>query len=334
MSGELLERPATLDRVHLLHERAGLPTEAHEAAVRQLTPAATAETWKHTLDRALLQLGAAQIVAGVVYAVAWNAAAIGPLSWLVVLQLVFLGVAGVAIWRGTDHPVGRTAAISALLLIGPQLALVGQTYQTGANSWLLFGWWAALGLPLVLGSRSARGWVSWTVIATTAAVLWVVQTTRQWEPQIGWTLLALAGLLPLLTGMGLLAAARRWPWADSTGAQRALVTLHTLPWGLAAAAHATGFFPSNAITWTLSTLVLVSAAWRYERLWRLGHDVYGAGLACLAVLVAGTTWLTARLIEVRFGPEAALLVGVLVLGQGLALTTALRAALGRHLETS
>jgi hypothetical protein len=333
VSHDLLQRPATLERIHLLQERAGLPAEAHEAAVRALTPTASTEEWRNAIDSALLWLGAAQLVAGVVYGVAWNAAAIGPMSWLLVLQLVFLGVIGLAIWRGPDDLMGRTAGVSALFLIGPQLALVGQTYQTGANSWLLFAWWAAFGLPLVLGSRSAWGWVSWTVIVTTAAVLWVPETTRHWDPKIGWLLLGLAGLLPLLTSLSLQVAAHRWPWAESTGAQRTLLTLHLIPWGISAAALATGFFPDHQVALMVSMLLLGATGMRYGLLYNHGGDPFGAGLGGFMLLAASTSFLAAHLIDHRLGAVGVMLVGALILVQGIALTIALRAALAQHKET-
>src|SRR5215510_12376045 len=55
---------------------------------------------------------------------------------------------------------------------GGMLALIGQTYQTGADPWLLFALWAGLTLPWVLVARSDAMWTAWVVVAMTAIVLW------------------------------------------------------------------------------------------------------------------------------------------------------------------
>ena len=51
---------------------------------------------------------------------------------------------------------------------GAVLALVGQTYQTGADVWELFAAWAALMLPFAWLSRSTASWVLWLGVANLA----------------------------------------------------------------------------------------------------------------------------------------------------------------------
>ena len=75
-----------------------------------------------------------------------------------------------AAWR----PAARAPlALLALLGIGGLFAYFGQTYQTGADPWQLFAWWAALALPLCLGVRSDVLWAPWAAVAVGAISLWV-----------------------------------------------------------------------------------------------------------------------------------------------------------------
>lgn len=60
--------------------------------------------------------------------------------------------------------VQRTALLSATILTGALLALIGQTYQTGADIWQLFASWAALITPLVLLSKSRACYLLWFVV--------------------------------------------------------------------------------------------------------------------------------------------------------------------------
>ncbi len=55
---------------------------------------------------------------------------------------------------------------------GGMLALIGQTYQTGADPWSLFALWAALSLPWAVAARTDALWTPWSLIAMTAISLW------------------------------------------------------------------------------------------------------------------------------------------------------------------
>ena len=58
------------------------------------------------------------------------------------------------------------ALMLATAAVGGLLALIGQTYPSGADAWQLFAWWAALALPFALAARSDAIWSLWAVVAT------------------------------------------------------------------------------------------------------------------------------------------------------------------------
>src|SRR5690606_4636049 len=69
------------------------------------------------------------------------------------------------------RPLGvawRAALFGACVATGAVLALVGQTYQTGADVWQLFAAWAALMLPFAWLSRSSASWMLWLGVANLA----------------------------------------------------------------------------------------------------------------------------------------------------------------------
>ncbi len=71
----------------------------------------------------------------------------GPPSRLALLELPLLAML-LVLWRKPLADTPRQALLLALALnIGALLALVGQTYQTGADPWQLFATWALLLLP-------------------------------------------------------------------------------------------------------------------------------------------------------------------------------------------
>jgi uncharacterized membrane protein len=70
-------------------------------------------------------------------------------------------------------PSGNTfALLGAALLVGALLALVGQTYQTGADTFELFTAWALAILPWVLLGRFPALWIFWLGIVNLAVTLY------------------------------------------------------------------------------------------------------------------------------------------------------------------
>ena len=80
------------------------------------------------------------------------------------------------LWR-TRSQAARSRSVTSGLIglgcvaLGGLLALIGQTYQTGADTWQLFALWAALMLPWAIAGRSASVWLLWIAVVNTALAL-------------------------------------------------------------------------------------------------------------------------------------------------------------------
>lgn len=122
----------------------------------------TRADWHDWLDRALLILGAALICAGVVVFFAFNWAALHKFARFGLLAAALTALAGFAMFRPAGDLPGRAALGAAQILSGVLMAVIGQTYQTGADAWQLFAWWAALAVPWALAARAAPHW--WIVL--------------------------------------------------------------------------------------------------------------------------------------------------------------------------
>jgi uncharacterized membrane protein len=120
--------------------------------------------WSLWARRALLVLGTAHLLAGVVYFFAFNWAEMPVWAKFASVESgIVLGVLA-AILTGVDRRVGQACLIAASVLTGVLLAVVGQVYQTGADAYQLFAAWALLILPWVMASRSAAHWLLWLVV--------------------------------------------------------------------------------------------------------------------------------------------------------------------------
>ncbi|MBF0275459.1 MAG: DUF2157 domain-containing protein, partial [Nitrospinae bacterium] len=85
---------------------------------------------------------------------------------------VFMILALVVYWRKYNAFSGKVSLLVASILLGVLLALFGQTYQTGADTWQLFFNWALLILPWAFIGRFAALWFLWIVLVNISIVLY------------------------------------------------------------------------------------------------------------------------------------------------------------------
>ncbi len=165
--------PATRQQVSRLYFAGLLDREARLYAFELLNPR---RLWTVWASRLLLVLGAALILAGIIFffAANWNS-----LSRLVKLGGIEVGLvlclAGA--WLcGLDRLSGKVLLLGAGVLVGVFLAVFGQEYQTGADAWDLYARWSALIFGWVLLARFVPLWGVWLVVTNVALGLYVVQT--------------------------------------------------------------------------------------------------------------------------------------------------------------
>lgn len=139
-------------------------------ALMGLPPAS--HRWQWLFDRLLLWLGCLCLGAGLVFFVAFNWQALGRLERLALLELPLLAML-LVLWRRPLADSPRQALLLAVALnIGALLALVGQTYQTGADPWQLFATWALVVLPLAALGQSPLLWTLCWLLGQLALVLY------------------------------------------------------------------------------------------------------------------------------------------------------------------
>ncbi|MET4806732.1 DUF2157 domain-containing protein [Limibacillus sp. MBR-115] len=120
--------------------------------------------WRRWTGHALLALGAGHFLSGVIFFFAFNWDELTRWQKFSVLEVGVLSFAILAMVAGSQRLVGQVALIGATVMTGLLLAVTGQVYQTGADTYELFAAWAFLTLPWVLLSRSAAHWVLWGLV--------------------------------------------------------------------------------------------------------------------------------------------------------------------------
>jgi uncharacterized membrane protein len=185
-----------------LAEQGLLDARAVGRALQLAGRAPTASGWRTAADRLLLGVGAALLVAGVICLVAYNWSEMQRWGRFALAQAVLLLVFLLAVRLGPGSRYGKVVLTVAIGLIGPLLALFGQTYQTGADTYELFRSWALLALPWVLASSFAPAWLLWLVVVQAALVMHVAALDLWWRIWFGfapsWLLASAFNLLVLV----------------------------------------------------------------------------------------------------------------------------------------
>lgn len=257
--------------------------------------------WRKFLAKSTLWLGVLLLGSA---AVCWVAA-----NWPDMTKMqrfggaqVFLAVCALAAaWLGLRlraTPGVRRSIPGALLalaglLLGALLALLGQTYQTGADTWELFGWWAALLLPWALAASSQAVWLLWVLVLNLAVSLWLGERVFTWMVVLagpGFPSLVLAGLnLSLLLCWEL--AVRHWRASTLIGPRiLAAITLGVLVTALMFGEYAIrGLATYTGIAWVVVTLGL---GFYYQQARRdlVILAMLAAGVICVSLRVVGE-WL-------------------------------------------
>ena len=311
-------RVRTGDVVDLV-ERRVLAASQFEPAMRIAGRLPDGAGWLRSIELVLLALAAVLFVAGIVCIVAFNWAQIGRWGKFALAEAVIVLLAGAALWRGLGTTLGKSLLTVAAALIGPMLALFGQTYQTGADTFELFRGWATLALPLVVASCFAPAWLLWLGIVEVGVVSWVFAYDLWWMLWFGripnWLMACVFNGAVLVIWE---AAAHRFDWLRGRLGPRllALVTLGLLTAVTCAAIFG---FHDESMRWGVALwLLAMGAGWYFYR-----HKDVELGMLSLG-WVAATVVVMAALIRFSIATKleglglwlgAALLVGASAYGR-------------------
>jgi len=199
MSDDILDQPASASTLRQLHRAGVINDETLRRCTAVLHPASAWLAWV----RLNLQLiGAALILAGVVFFFAYNWKVMGRFEKLGLIEVSILITLVAACWKGVSTLPGKLLMLAASVLVGVFLAVFGQIYQTGADAYELFTGWAALILLWVFLTRFAALWFFWLVLLQTGTLLFWMQVAvrdRDWD----WDFKVLSVVLAVINALAL-----------------------------------------------------------------------------------------------------------------------------------
>jgi uncharacterized membrane protein len=286
-----------------------LPKAFHVAGTLP-TPAA----WRRFLDGAALWLGALFLALAVIFFFAYNWRELGHFARFGIVELL-LAAAVTASWKlGLERMSGKAALLAATLLVGALLAVVGQTYQTGADPWELFATWSLFVLPWVAIARFAPLWLLLILLVNLAIGLYCHAVAGIFGILFGketlWWLLAGANSVALVAWE--LAASRGVSWLAERWAPRIVATAAAGSITLLAAWGIVDRSSGGAAEFCGYALWLAGAhaIYRHRR-----HDLYVLALGVLSLVIIVAVFLSHALLRGGGAAAGALLfVGMAVLG--------------------
>ncbi len=153
-----------------------LPLANAYAAATHLEVYPSRRTWLVFFDRAALIIGAVALALSLVFFIAYNWQNLGTMGKFALVEgaLVLTITLYVALsFRRRYKLVRQLLLLVASIITGSLLALFGQTYQTGADTWQLFFGWAALITPWVLIARFPALWLLWLGLVNASLTLYL-----------------------------------------------------------------------------------------------------------------------------------------------------------------
>jgi uncharacterized membrane protein len=289
------------------------------AALRLAQAEPTVADWRRFLDLLLLWLGAIFVAVGLIFFIAYNWQAMGRYAKFGLVEVALLAAVACSWKLGLERLSGKAALCAASLLVGALLALIGQTYQTGADPWQLFAGWALLILPWVIIGRFAALLLSWVGLVNLSLLLYLQTFPRAFgfigllftTQTILWSLFVLNTLILCLWE---LAAQSRVSWLSERWPLRVLAVASggLITW---LAVWAIFEFHSVGLAGLLVDLAWLIAVYVVYRRW--ARDVFvlaGGVLSAIIVVTAGL----ARLLIDHGDAGGLLVIGLVTIGMSAA----------------
>lgn len=147
-----------------LIQQGQLPIEHADSAAIALEVYPSKHSWRMFFDIAALIIGVVALVLSLVFFIAYNWFNMGKLGKFALVEgalVITIIVYAYLSYTRQYKFIQQLLLLIASIITGSLLALFGQVYQTGADSWELFFSWALLIIPWVIMARLPALWLLW-----------------------------------------------------------------------------------------------------------------------------------------------------------------------------
>lgn len=305
------------NRNHILDwaEQGRIRPDVLPAALRLVGVTPSPADWRRFADGLALWLGVIFLGAGVIFFLAYNWDALGRFAKFGMVEVLIVAAIFACFRLRLDQLSGRAALLGATLLMGALLALVGQVYQTGADTYELFALWALAVFPWVAVGRFGALWLAWIGLLHLAVVFYyqvfgglfgLIFSTEK----LLWALFILDSAALCVWEL----AARRVVWLRERWSVRFLATASgaLITW---LAVWAMFDFNRGGAMALPAYVAWLAAAYMVYRHWV--RDVFVLAGGALSAIVVVSAFLSKHLLE-RGSAGGFLLIGLVVIGMSAA----------------
>jgi len=162
-------------------EQGIIPPKKIDAAlsIAKITP--DGKNWRTFIDHLLLWLGGLALAFAVLFFIAYNWKDLGHFAKFGMVEGFIVLTIAVYCKLAENSIASKVSLLVATISLGVLLALYGQTYQTGADSWQLFFNWALLMLPWAIIGRFPAIWILWVVLMNVSIIAYSAQTDQSFR---------------------------------------------------------------------------------------------------------------------------------------------------------
>jgi len=186
----------------------------------------TSKSWYIFIDQIALWFGALSLAFAIMFFMAYNWNEFQKIGRFALVEGLLVLSVGFYLYLDIEKLSSKVSLMVSTILVGVLLALVGQTYQTGADTWQLFFYWAILILPWVFIGRFSALWMVWIFLINLSLSLYIGIFNS--EISIWWGLFIFNTLALVLWEF----FSHKFEWLKNSWAIRLL-----------------GFISGNAVTW-------------------------------------------------------------------------------------
>ncbi len=325
-----LELPATQKNLLQMARQGIFDLRGYERALKIIGFTPNTQKWNRFLDVLLLVLGAGLTVCGIYFFFAYNWAEMHRFVKLGIVGVLLLGLVIASSRLPEEKLPAKITLTVAGVLVGALLAVYGQVYQTGADSYKLFLGWVILMAGWVFVSKFTPMWFIWILLIDTTLILYWGQMVSDSSPHFLAILLwgfAINGLFVLAWEF----FSNKTDWLVSRWTPRLLSLVNFFIVTAAATIFVSDglgddpYILAMAVVW----LVFVPAMIYVYSQKKL--DLFMLTLSAISVMTVFTTWVASQLDQSNFNYDfVPLILGLLIVGQtALVVTLLLRVSKSR-----
>lgn len=158
-------------------------------------------SWQKFLRLFFISFGVAFTLAGIIFFFAYNWDKLDKFFKIGIVEVLLFGTTLFLVYSNTSLFVKKVLLTVASILVGVLLAIFGQIYQTGANSFDLFFVWTLLITIWVVISNFTPLWLVYILLINITVILYSNQLSDNWSYTTMCTVLFLVNLVFLLASL-------------------------------------------------------------------------------------------------------------------------------------